>query len=166
MANTIICPGCATSFVVSEKILGKQVRCRQCQTTFVAAIEQVPAPVDLFDSVLQEESRSKALAPTLQPNYVEPEVEPAQWYVLLMEYGHHLVFVALFLGSLALLVFGLTTEDVVFRRMFTMLGGFLTMFLAWAKIEIEFEKMRDLRPFALIAIPAILVLYYNFRLAN
>lgn len=83
-----------------------------------------------------------------------------------MEYGHHLVFAVLMLLSLALLVFGLTTDDVVLRRICVMLGGFLTMILAWGKLEVEFEQLQSARPLVLLVIAGILVLAYNFGLAN
>jgi predicted Zn finger-like uncharacterized protein len=37
MAVTVNCPGCRTSYPVTEELLGKKIRCKKCQETFTAA---------------------------------------------------------------------------------------------------------------------------------
>ena len=37
MAVTVNCPGCRTSYPVTEDLLGKKIRCKKCQETFTAA---------------------------------------------------------------------------------------------------------------------------------
>jgi predicted Zn finger-like uncharacterized protein len=46
MPLVIHCPKCAKRYQVADATAGKQVRCQQCQTTFVAAA-QAPAPAPL-----------------------------------------------------------------------------------------------------------------------
>lgn len=41
MAVSVTCPGCATACPVSETLLGKKIRCKSCQETFVAAATKV-----------------------------------------------------------------------------------------------------------------------------
>ena len=36
MAVSVTCPGCATSYPVTEELLGKTIRCKKCQETFTA----------------------------------------------------------------------------------------------------------------------------------
>src|SRR5437588_5268443 len=36
MAVNVNCPGCRTSYPVTEDLLGKKIRCKKCQETFVA----------------------------------------------------------------------------------------------------------------------------------
>src|SRR6516164_6421931 len=36
MAVTVNCPGCRTSYPVTEELLGKKIRCKKCQETFTA----------------------------------------------------------------------------------------------------------------------------------
>jgi predicted Zn finger-like uncharacterized protein len=37
MAVSVTCPGCRTSYPVTEDLLGKKIRCKKCQETFTAA---------------------------------------------------------------------------------------------------------------------------------
>lgn len=49
MPLVIHCPKCAKRYQVADAAAGKQVRCQQCQTTFVAAAQApapAPAPLD------------------------------------------------------------------------------------------------------------------------
>jgi S1-C subfamily serine protease len=41
MAVSVTCPGCAAACPVSETLLGKKIRCKACQETFVAAAAKV-----------------------------------------------------------------------------------------------------------------------------
>src|SRR5947209_20575603 len=36
MAVNVNCPGCRTSYPVTEDLLGKKIRCKKCQETFTA----------------------------------------------------------------------------------------------------------------------------------
>src|SRR5205823_302759 len=36
MAVSVTCPGCRTSYPVTEDLLGKKIRCKKCQETFTA----------------------------------------------------------------------------------------------------------------------------------
>src|SRR5438874_2595543 len=37
MAVSVTCPGCRTSYPVTEDLLGKKIRCKKCQETFTAS---------------------------------------------------------------------------------------------------------------------------------
>jgi predicted Zn finger-like uncharacterized protein len=43
MAVTVNCPGCRTSYPVTEDLLGKKIRCKKCQETFTATAAKSPA---------------------------------------------------------------------------------------------------------------------------
>jgi predicted Zn finger-like uncharacterized protein len=43
MAVTVNCPGCRTSYPVTEDLLGKKIRCKKCQETFTATASKSPA---------------------------------------------------------------------------------------------------------------------------
>jgi len=43
MAVSVTCPGCGTSYPVADDLLGKKIRCKKCQETFVAAAAKVGA---------------------------------------------------------------------------------------------------------------------------
>jgi predicted Zn finger-like uncharacterized protein len=45
MAVPVICPGCRTSYPVTEDLLGKKIRCKKCQETFTAAVGKATANV-------------------------------------------------------------------------------------------------------------------------
>jgi predicted Zn finger-like uncharacterized protein len=36
MAVTVVCPGCRTSYPITEDLVGKKIRCKKCQETFTA----------------------------------------------------------------------------------------------------------------------------------
>ncbi len=166
MSETISCPGCAATFVVSPQILGKQVRCRKCQQTFVASLPNDDPLANVIDELAAAEKRAPLIVPQATPRvYESSDAQPALGLALLMAYGHHLVFAALLLLALAILSFGLTTDDEVLRRICVMAGGLLTIIIAWGKVEVEIEPAPGLRviPAALIG---LLVLYYNFVLAK
>src|SRR5947209_8339073 len=43
MAVNVNCPGCRTSYPVTEDLLGKKIRCKKCQETFTATAAKAPA---------------------------------------------------------------------------------------------------------------------------
>src|SRR3954467_15947721 len=43
MAVSVTCPGCRTSYPVTEDLLGKKIRCKKCQETFTAATAKTAA---------------------------------------------------------------------------------------------------------------------------
>src|SRR5262245_51741120 len=43
MAISVTCPGCRTSYPVTEDLLGKTIRCKKCQETFTAAAAKTAA---------------------------------------------------------------------------------------------------------------------------
>src|SRR5436309_56821 len=45
MAVSVTCPGCRTSYPVTEDLLGKKIRCKKCQETFTATAAKSAAGV-------------------------------------------------------------------------------------------------------------------------
>src|SRR5262245_1033834 len=43
MAISVTCPGCRTSYPVTEDLLGKKIRCKKCQETFTATASKATA---------------------------------------------------------------------------------------------------------------------------
>ena len=46
MAVSVLCPGCRTSYPVTEDLLGKKIRCKKCQETFTATAAKNGRPQD------------------------------------------------------------------------------------------------------------------------
>src|SRR5262245_39899661 len=40
MAVSVTCPGCRTSYPVTDDLLGKKIRCKKCQETFTASADR------------------------------------------------------------------------------------------------------------------------------
>ena len=49
MAVNVNCPGCRTSYPVTEDLLGKKIRCKKCQETFTATAAKAPAAARATD---------------------------------------------------------------------------------------------------------------------
>src|SRR5262245_23566728 len=63
MAVNVVCPGCRTSYPVTEDLLGKKIRCKKCQETFTAAAAKAAAAAGrAADERIQTRPGAKAAA--------------------------------------------------------------------------------------------------------
>lgn len=59
MAVSVTCPGCRTSYPVTEDLLGKKIRCKKCQESFTAAVSKSKAGARGGDERIQTRPSSR-----------------------------------------------------------------------------------------------------------
>jgi predicted Zn finger-like uncharacterized protein len=75
MAVSVTCPGCRTSYPVTEDLLGKTIRCKKCQETFTATAAKTAAASRAGDDRIQTRpgARKAAVAPVEDDDDVAPQ---------------------------------------------------------------------------------------------
>src|SRR5205814_9415842 len=76
MAISVTCPGCRTSYPVTEDLLGKTIRCKKCQETFTATASKAGAASRTADARIQTRpgaSRAAAASDT----HVDEDIDDA-----------------------------------------------------------------------------------------
>src|SRR5262245_35725856 len=60
MAVSVTCPGCQTSYPVTNDLLGKTIRCKKCQETFTARAAKASVAAGRADERIQKGSPRSA----------------------------------------------------------------------------------------------------------
>lgn len=77
MPEQIRCPSCNATLRVPDTLLGKNVKCPKCQTTFTAATD---APEEPDEGIVREPAPSARRRPAPPPDEYEEEAPPEEEY--------------------------------------------------------------------------------------